>query len=232
MTYEEMAELLRNRGLELNEKTIERFKIYAATLKEWNEKMNLTAITDEPEIVEKHFYDCLLPTDHDLLDDRLVCDLGTGAGFPGMVWAIAYPKSVVTLVDATGKKCQFLNEVVSKLNLTNVIVINSRGEDMKSREHFDIVTARAVAPLNILLEVCVPLVKEKGLMIAMKGAKAQEELEKSRNAIQRLSLKVIKMEEASLPEEESKRYNIFFKKEQKTPNRYPRTWGDIQKKPL
>lgn len=232
MTYEEMAELLKDRGIELNDKTIERFKKYAALLKEWNEKMNLTAITEEPEIVEKHFYDCLLPTSHELLDEKLICDLGTGAGFPGMVWAIAYPKSVVTLVDATGKKCQFLNEVMSQLNLTNVIIINSRGEDMKSREHFDIVTARAVAPLNVLLEVTVPLVKEKGLMIAMKGAKAQEELQTAKKAIQKLSLKVIRNEEASLPEEESKRYNIFFKKEQKTEKKYPRSWAEIQKKPL
>ena len=163
MTYEEMVSLLSGK-IELNEKTVERFKKYAGLLKEWNEKMNLTAITDEPEIVEKHFYDCLLPTDHDLLDDKLICDLGTGAGFPGMVWAIAYPKCVVTLVDATGKKCMFLNEVIKELNLTNAFVVNSRGEDLDMREHFDIVTARAVAPLNILLEVCVPLIKEKGLM--------------------------------------------------------------------
>ena len=85
MTYEEMVSLLSGK-IDLNEKTVERFKKYAALLKEWNEKMNLTAITDEPEIVEKHFYDCLLPTSHDLLDDRLICDLGTGAGFPGLVW--------------------------------------------------------------------------------------------------------------------------------------------------
>ena len=95
MTYEEMVSLLSGK-IDLNDKTVERFKKYAALLKEWNEKMNLTAITDEPEIVEKHFYDCLLPTSHDLLDDRLICDLGTGAGFPGLVWAIAYPKCVVT----------------------------------------------------------------------------------------------------------------------------------------
>lgn len=231
MTYEEMVGLLQDR-VTLNDKTIERFKMYAALLKEWNEKINLTAITDEPEIVEKHFYDCLIPTNHDLLDDKLICDLGTGAGFPGMVWAIAYPKSVVTLVDATGKKCMFLREVASKLNLTNVFVVNSRGEDLNSREHFDIVTARAVAPLNILLEVCVPLVKEKGLMIAMKGAKANEELAASKKAIERLSLRVLKIEESILPNEESKRYNIIFKKEKKTEKKYPRSWAEIQKKPL
>jgi len=226
-----MVGLLQDR-VTLNEKTVERFKMYAALLKEWNEKINLTAITDEPEIVEKHFYDCLIPTNHDLLDDKLICDLGTGAGFPGMVWAIAYPKCVVTLVDATGKKCMFLREVASKLNLTNVFVVNSRGEDLNSREHFDIVTARAVAPLNILLEVCVPLVKEKGLMIAMKGAKANEELAASKKAIERLSLRVLKIEESILPNEESKRYNIIFKKEKKTEKKYPRTWAEIQKKPL
>lgn len=231
MTYEEMVGLLQDR-VTLNDKTIERFKMYAALLKEWNEKINLTAITDEPEIVEKHFYDCLIPTNHDLLDDKLICDLGTGAGFPGMVWAIAYPKSVVTLVDATGKKCMFLREVASKLNLTNVFVVNSRGEDLNSREHFDIVTARAVAPLNILLEVCVPLVKEKGLMIAMKGARANEELAASKKAIERLSLRVLKIEESILPNEESKRYNIIFKKEKKTEKKYPRSWAEIQKKPL
>ena len=231
MTYEEMVSLLSGK-IELNEKTVERFKKYASLLKEWNEKMNLTAITDEPEIVEKHFYDCLLPTDHDLLDDKLICDLGTGAGFPGMVWAIAYPKCVVTLVDATGKKCMFLNEVIKELNLTNAFVVNSRGEDLDMREHFDIVTARAVAPLNILLEVTVPLIKEKGLMIAMKGAKGKEELADAKKAIQKLYLKVIEINEQSLPNDEGVRYNIILKKEKKTEKRYPRSWADIQKKPL
>ena len=231
MTYEEMVSLLSGK-IELNEKTVERFKKYAALLKEWNEKMNLTAITDEPEIVEKHFYDCLLPTDHDLLDDKLICDLGTGAGFPGMVWAIAYPKCVVTLVDATCKKCTFLNEVIKELNLTNAFVVNSRGEDLNMREHFDIVTARAVAPLNILLEVTVPLVKEKGLMIAMKGAKGKEELADAKKAIQKLYLKVIEINEQSLPNDEGIRYNIILKKEKKTEKRYPRSWAEIQKKPL
>ena len=231
MTYEEMVSLLSGK-IELNEKTVERFKKYASLLKEWNEKMNLTAITDEPEIVEKHFYDCLLPTDHDLLDDKLICDLGTGAGFPGMVWAIAYPKCVVTLVDATGKKCMFLNEVIKELNLTNAFVVNSRGEDLNMREHFDIVTARAVAPLNILLEVTVPLVKEKGLMIAMKGAKGKEELADAKKAIQKLYLKVIEINEQSLPNDEGVRYNIILKKEKKTEKRYPRSWAEIQKKPL
>lgn len=231
MTYEEMVSLLSGK-IELNGKTVERFKKYASLLKEWNEKMNLTAITDEPEIVEKHFYDCLLPTDHDLLDDKLICDLGTGAGFPGMVWAIAYPKCVVTLVDATGKKCMFLNEVIKELNLTNAFVVNSRGEDLDMREHFDIVTARAVAPLNILLEVCVPLIKEKGLMIAMKGAKGKEELADAKKAIQKLYLKVININEQALPNDEGVRYNIILKKEKKTEKRYPRSWADIQKKPL
>ena len=231
MTYEEVVSLLSGK-IELNEKTVERFKKYAALLKEWNEKMNLTAITDEPEIVEKHFYDCLLPTDHDLLDDKLICDLGTGAGFPGMVWAIAYPKCVVTLVDATGKKCMFLNEVIKELNLTNAFVVNSRGEDLDMREHFDIVTARAVAPLNILLEVCVPLIKEKGLMIAMKGAKGKEELADAKKAVQKLYLKVININEQALPNDEGVRYNIILKKEKKTEKKYPRSWAEIQKKPL
>ena len=231
MTYEEMVSLLSGK-IDLSEKTVDRFKKYAALLKEWNEKMNLTAITDEPEIVEKHFYDCLLPTSHDLLDDRLICDLGTGAGFPGLVWAIAYPKSVVTLVDATGKKCMFLNEVIKELSLTNAFVVNSRGEDLNMREHFDIVTARAVAPLNILLEVTVPLIKEKGLMIAMKGAKGKEELADAKKAIQKLYLKVIEINEQSLPNDEGVRYNIILKKEKKTEKRYPRSWAEIQKKPL
>ena len=231
MTYEEMVSLLSGK-IELNEKTVERFKKYASLLREWNEKMNLTAITDEPEIVEKHFYDCLLPTDHDLLDDKLICDLGTGAGFPGMVWAIAYPKCVVTLVDATGKKCMFLNEVIKELNLTNAFVVNSRGEDLRMREHFDIVTARAVAPLNILLEVCVPLIKEKGLMIAMKGAKGKEELADAKKAVQKLYLKVININEQALPNDEGVRYNIILKKEKKTEKKYPRSWAEIQKKPL
>ena len=149
MTYIELSKLLEPYFL-LSSSQIDQFRQYSKLLIEWNNKMNLTAIKDEDSIVEKHFYDCLIPAKSQHFNGNLILDIGSGAGFPGLVFAIAFPNKKVVLVDATNKKCNFLNTVAKTLNLKNVIVINKRAEDLNDREHFDIVTARAVAPLPML----------------------------------------------------------------------------------
>lgn len=211
---------------------IEQFRLYCALLQEWNEKMNLTAIVEEEKIIEKHFYDCLIPAKSPYFKGKSILDVGSGAGFPGMVFAIAFPDKKVTLVDATGKKCAFLNEVASKLKLTNVTIINKRAEELNDRDHFDLVSARAVAPLPILLEITSPFVKVHGTVLAMKGDKGEEELDNSHRAISLLDLHLLEKNVDELPNDEGKRVNIFFEKGAKTQKRFPRKWSEIHAKPL
>jgi 16S rRNA (guanine527-N7)-methyltransferase len=231
MTYEEMVAVLKPEVV-LSEAMVEQLKKYAALLKEWNEKFNLTAITEESQVVEKHFYDCLIPAKTLKISGKTLADLGTGAGFPGLVWAIAFPDCKVTLVEATGKKCTFLNEVIKDCGLNNAIVINKRCEEMKEREAFDIVTARALAPMGILLEISAPLVKVGGTFLAMKGSKGEEEFNKTGSEVKKLGLVLKEVKKEDLPGGEGSRQNFFFVKENKTQNCYPRPWATILKKPL
>jgi 16S rRNA (guanine527-N7)-methyltransferase len=231
MTYEELEKALAPKVI-LSEAMIAQLKAYAALLKEWNEKMNLTAISEESEVIEKHFYDCLIPAKAFSFEGKSICDLGTGAGFPGLVLAIAFPTSQITLVDATLKKVHFLEEVIKSLGLKNVKIVNGRAESYSARESFDIVTARAVAPLPELLEISVALVKVGGIFLAMKGSKGKEELAASKHAIEALHLNVDKIDEDSLPSGDGARVNIFFKKNHKTESQFPRSWSEIEKKPL
>ncbi len=231
MTYEELKAALAPKVM-LTDGMIAQLKTYAALLKEWNEKMNLTAISEESEVVEKHFYDCLIPAKVFSFEGKSICDLGTGAGFPGLVLAIAFPTSQITLVDATLKKCHFLEEVIKALGLKNVKIVNARAETYSARESFDIVTGRAVAPLPELLEISVALVKVGGIFLAMKGSKGKEELAASKHAIEVLHLSIERIDEDSLPSGDGARVNIFFKKDHKTENQFPRSWAEIQKKPL
>ena len=225
MTFEELQV---RHGLDA--KAIERFRVYARLLKEWNEKINLTSIVEEGEVIEKHFDDCLIALRSVPNDVISICDIGSGAGFPGLVFAIARPVAKLTLVDATGKKCRFLEEVSKELGLDNVRVLNLRAEDFKERETFDLVTARAVAPLQILLEITAPFAKVGGHILTLKGAKGEEELKASSKALKTLGLKLEKTD--SLELEEGKRINLLFVKNEKTSPKYPRDWGSIQKKPL
>jgi 16S rRNA (guanine527-N7)-methyltransferase len=146
--------------------------------------------------------------------------------------AVAFPTSQITLVDATLKKCHFLEEVIKTLSLKNVKIINARAESYSARESFDIVTARAVAPLPELLEISAALVKVGGIFLAMKGSKGKEELAASKHAIATLHLTVDRIDEDSFPSGDGARVNIFFKKDHKTENQFPRSWSEIEKKPL
>jgi 16S rRNA (guanine527-N7)-methyltransferase len=231
MTYDELQAALKD-TLVLSPDQIDKLKRYAALLKEWNEKMNLTAISEESEVVEKHFLDCLIPAKAVSIAKKECCDLGTGAGFPGLVWAIAYPDCQMTLVEATGKKCTFLAEVVKQLGLTNVKILNRRAEELPNQGQFDLVVARALAPLPILLELALPLLKVHGTFLAMKSSKGREELVESKNALDKLGGKVKTVQEENLPHDEGVRLNIVVEKTKPTEHRYPRKWADIEKKPL
>lgn len=208
------------------------FDQYLDLLTEWNKKMNLTAITDPGEIREKHFHDCSLPITEGTIAGS-VCDVGSGAGFPGIVWKILQPDLAVVLLEPTGKRCTFLNTVIQELNLKNITVVNARAEDYvkEKRESFDVVTARAVAQLSILTELCLPLTKPDGVFIAMKGSRGMEELEAAENALRLLQGKTENCCEEILPNGET-RMNLWIRKTGKTPAKYPRPYGQIKKKPL
>ena len=180
MTKETFKKALENKNIMVTEKMLDQFEKYMQLLLEWNQKMNLTAITIEEEIWEKHFYDSLLFTFSAFFkkEGASLIDVGSGAGFPGLVIAICYPKLNVTLLEPLGKRCNFLNEVITALKLTNVNVVNMRSEDyaQTNREKYDFCVSRAVARLNILLELMMPLIKVGGIFIALKGDKGDEEL--------------------------------------------------------
>jgi 16S rRNA methyltransferase GidB len=231
MTYSQMVDRLKP-AIVLNDDVIKNLQKFASLLLEWNQKFNLTAITEESQVVEKHFYDCLVPCQTLSLDGKTVADLGTGAGFPGLVWAIVFPTCQVTLVEATTKKCAFLQAVIDACGLKNVKIINKRCEEMKEREFFDIVAARALAPMGILLEIGAPLVKVGGIFLAMKGSKGQDEFNKTGKEINKLGLVVKSVQTEELPDGLGMRQNFFFQKANKTPICYPRPWATILKKPL
>lgn len=204
---------------------------YASFLHEKNQVMNLTAIDDLEGIYEKHFYDSLLMLS--TLDDfETLCDLGTGAGFPGVVVAILYPHRKITLVEPLKKRCIFLQELLEKLELENVQIINRRGEDLKEyREYFDIVVARAVSSLNILIELGLPLVKVGGYLVAMKAAQALEEIKLANAALHQCGGRLLEPNPQYLLDK-SIRYNLKIEKIKKTPTQYPRRYSQIKSKPL
>ena len=220
--------------VKLDEKQIGQFMAYKDLLLEWNEKMNLTAITDEREIMLKHFADCLmLCPETDALGGKTVIDVGTGAGFPGLVLKIVFPNLKVTLVDSLNKRIIFLKSVIEKLNLKGINAIHERIEDYAkiSRESFDIVTSRAVASLPVLSEMCIPLVCEKGLFIPMK-ADAKDEIKSSQNAIKTLGGVLRDTILFKLPKDAGERTLIIIEKINKTSVKYPRKFSEIKKKPL
>ena len=214
----------------LTSEQIEKFESYSSLLLEWNEMFNLTAITDKDEIVTKHFIDSLYLTKYLSLDNVSLLDVGSGAGFPGIPLAIVSPNAKITLLESNGKKVSFLKEVVSKLGLSNVSIIQSRSEELKTREVYDYVTARAVKQLNILLEISVQLLKVNGIFIAYKGD-ASSELKEAEKAINKLSLEEIADYKYEL-DGAGKRELILLRKLKATPNKYPRNYSQIVKSPL
>jgi 16S rRNA (guanine527-N7)-methyltransferase len=234
MTNKQFIEELEKLNIFLTEEQKQQLETYYELLIEWNQKINLTAITEKEEVYLKHFYDSLtLIKKCDLTQNIKLCDIGTGAGFPGIVLKIVFPNLKVTLVDALNKRIQFLNIVIDTLKLKNIETIHDRMEEYskKNIEKFDIVTARAVSHISNLLEYSASSVKIGGMLIFMKGD-MKEELKEYQNATFLLNLEYVSKEEFYLPVEKSKRTLICFKKIGKTPKKYPRKYADIKKNRL
>ena len=230
MTEEIFVNYLKELNIEITPEKLEQLNKYYNLLIEWNEKINLTSITKKEDVYLKHFYDSLtLNKSIDLNSVSTLCDIGTGAGCPGLVLKIMFPHLKITLLDSLNKRTEFLKLVITELNLTDIEVINSRAEEYKNREFFDIVTARAVAPLNILLELATPISKK--YVILMK-ANCEEELKNTKNLYKELSLELESKEEFLLPFENSKRTIIRYLKTSKTNSKYPRRYDQIKKRPL
>ena len=224
-------------GIDLTEKQIQQFISYYEKLVEWNEMMNLTAITEYDEVMKKHFIDSMtLIKAFDVNQSASVIDVGTGAGFPGLVLKIAFPNFKITLLDSLNKRIQFLNEVIGNLGLDGVETIHGRAEDFakpgKLREKYDLCVSRAVANLSTLSEYCLPFVKEKGLFISYKSEKVQDEMVKADKAISILGGKIEKQVEFTLPYSDIYRNLFIIRKVKKTPAKYPRKAGLPSKEPL
>ena len=239
MKPEEFFEALAKQGVELNETQKEQFATYFHELVETNKVMNLTSITEEDQVYLKHFYDSIVLgfVDDKLLHEELtLCDVGSGAGFPSLPLKIINPKLHVTIVDSLNKRIKFLDSLVEKLGLDSVSLVHGRAEEVgknpQFRESFDVVTARAVATMNVLTEFCLPLVKVDGQFVAMKSEKAPEELKTAQYAIETLGGEIKRQESVELPNDAGIRNFIFVKKIAKTPKKYPRKPGTPAKKPL
>lgn len=233
MNKEKFIEELLKLNIEINDVQLEKLEKYCEILERENKSYNLTAITEKESVFLKHFYDSLTIVKIIDLNNESLCDLGTGAGFPGMVLKIIFPNLKVTLIHATLKKCNFLEKVIKELKLENIKVINARVEEYAKmeREKYDIVTARAVAPLKHLLEYGIPLLKVNGIFVAMKG-NINEELNGIQNYENKLKIKQNKRIDFQLPIENSNRTLISFIKLEVTDNKYPRKYNEIKKKGL
>ena len=233
MTISNFIEELKNIGIEIDDTKLNQLEKYYELLVEWNEKMNLTGITKKEDVYLKHFYDSLtLVKIINLKEVETLCDIGTGAGFPGLVLKIVFPQLKITLVDSLNKRINFLNEVIKELNLTGIETISSRIEEygIRNREVYDVVVARAVASLPMLLEYAIPLVKVNGYFIAMKGT--NEELELIKNVYGKLNISLEEEITFILPYENSNRALIKFRKMDVTNKKYPRKFVEIRNKPL
>lgn len=224
-------------GIALSEAQTDQFMQYLSLLLEWNEKMNLTAITDPVEVVQKHFIDCISVLPHlDLQGGETMIDVGTGAGFPGVPLKIASPALQVTLLDALQKRLTFLDTLTQSLDLYDVTLVHSRAEDGGQnpdlREQFDLCVSRAVANLAVLLEYCLPFVKVGGKLAALKGPDAAQEIEQAQNALQILGGKVTAVIPITIPQTDLQHQLVLVEKVAPTPQRYPRKAGKISKKPL
>ena len=237
MNQEQFVEALREKGIELTSEQLQQFHKYFELLVEWNEKMNLTAITDQPSVYLKHFYDSISMAFYvDFSKGQSICDVGAGAGFPSIPLKICFPQLKVTIVDSLNKRIQFLTHLSEQLGLTEVQFVHARAEEFgqnpQYREQYDIVTARAVARLTVLSELCIPLVKKGGQFVAMKAAAAQDELFDAKKALTTLGAEKTEEFTFTLPIENSERSLFVFDKIKNTPKKYPRKPGVPNKTPL
>lgn len=233
MNKEEFIEEIKKLDIKLNKKTLSNLELYYNILTEENKKYNLTRIIEKEDVYLKHFYDSLTITKIENITNQSICDLGSGAGFPGLVLAICFPNAKLTLIESNTKKCSFLGIVKEKLLLENVTIINARVEEYakENRELFDIVTARAVAPLKHLLEYGVPLVKVGGYFIAMKS-NVEEEVKNIENYHNKLNIKEENRLMFNLPKEDSLRTLLKYQKLEKTSSKYPRRYSEMVKRDI
>lgn len=232
MNKELFLEELKKLGILLTPKQEQDLDTYYKLLISYNNNVNLTAITKEEDVYLKHFYDSLtLFKGIDLKENLKICDLGTGAGFPGLVLKIVFPNLSITLVDSLEKRIKFLDLVIKELELKNIKTVHSRIEEFKEIEAFDVVVSRAVSKINILLELGCKLPKVNGLFVFMKG-NILEELKSAKNALKVLNYSLEKIISFKLPIEESERNIVILKHTSPTSNKYPRQFSIIKKKPL
>ena len=233
MNKEEFILALKDLSIEINDNQLNQLETYYNMLIEYNSHTNLTRITVKEDVYLKHFYDSLTIVKAIKLNNQTLLDIGTGAGFPGMVLKILFPNLKVTLVDSLNKRIIFLKEVINNLGLKDIVALHERAEEyaLNNKETFDIVTSRAVASLNVLSELCIPFVKVNGYFIPLK-ADAKEEINISKKAIETLGCVIEESIEFQLIKEKSKRTIIEMKKKEKTPAKYPRKFNEIKKKPL
>ena len=224
-------------SVEVDRKKIDQFNQFYDLIVEWNNVMNLTAITDYKDVVEKHFLDSLSIERILKLDDiKAVMDVGTGAGFPGMPLKIIYPELKITLLDSLNKRVKFLNEVIRQLELKNIDAIHGRAEDIGKnenyREKYDLCVSRAVANLATLSEYCMPFVRVGGVFVSYKSGDIDEEVLKSKKAISLFGGKIDEVVKFQLPGTDINRAFVKIKKIKKTPKKYPRKSGIPSKEPL
>lgn len=236
-----MEHILENRlnalSIEIDKRQAEQFQMFYELLIEWNKVMNLTAITEYAEVVEKHFLDSLCLKDVLNLDQvETVIDIGTGAGFPGIPLKIVYPHLKITLLDSLQKRVKFLNEVIEKLELEDIEAIHGRAEEIAKkenyRERYELCVSRAVANLSTLSEYCIPFVKTDGFFISYKSGDIDEEVIKSKKAATVLGGKIENTVKFQLPGTEIKRSFVKIRKVKETPKKYPRKAGTPSKEPL
>lgn len=237
MTPQAFYQVLIEHGITLTDKQKKQFETYFRLLVEWNEKINLTAITDKEEVYLKHFYDSIAPILQGYIDNSplRILDIGAGAGFPSIPMKILYPEIDITIIDSLNKRINFLNILANELELSGVHFFHGRAEDFGQdrvfRAKFDIVTARAVAKMQVLAELTIPFLKVNGRLIALKAAAAEEELISAEKALKTLFSQVTVNKNYKLPNGDDRNITIVSKKKE-TPNKYPRKAGTPNKKPL
>lgn len=229
------SEIRKEADMELSELQVGKFYKYMNLLQEWNNKINLTAIIEPSDIILKHFIDSMSILKYINKQDKII-DVGTGAGFPGIPIQIINQNSKVVLLDSLNKRIKFLDNVIENLNLKNIETIHMRAEEcgrlQEYREQFDVAVSRAVAPMNILLEYLLPMVKVGGKCICMKGPEIDEELKNCTKALEILGGKIEKIEKINLANTNNRRTIIIVRKNKKTPNKYPRNAGTPSKTPI
>ncbi|CAM3076236.1 16S rRNA (guanine(527)-N(7))-methyltransferase RsmG [Paenibacillus sediminis] len=233
----QLVNLLKARGITIGEKQLEQFEIYYHELVSWNEKMNLTGITEREQVYIKHFYDSISLSFYlDMNKITSIADIGSGAGFPGIPLKICFPHLKLTIIDSLNKRITFLKHLTQQMGITDTQLIHGRAEEVGRKEgyrdHFDLVTARAVARMNVLNEFCLPFVRKNGVFAAMKGSDPSEELKEAARSLKELKASLREVHHFTLPVEDSDRHIIIVDKTAPTPGKYPRKPGTPLKEPI